>query len=213
MLRNKRNIRLLASFATLLLTASIVGCNGFFVDPTLTSVNITPTTPSIQQGSTQQLTATGTYDDGSTKNITGSAQWTSDDTTIATVSAGGGLVTGVSAGTAGISASSGGISGSTTVTITLANLQSIDVEPSSKSISGSGVQQQYTATGHFTAGGDQDVTEAVTWSVSPSTAATISNTTGSKGLLTTQAVTQSTPVTVTATSGSVTDSATLTITP
>ncbi len=44
-----------------------VGCRGFFVNPTLTTITVGPATPSVQQGSTLQMTATGTFDDvGST---------------------------------------------------------------------------------------------------------------------------------------------------
>ena len=42
--------------------ALAASCNGFFVDPTLTSLAVTPTSASLIQGNTQQLTATGTYD-------------------------------------------------------------------------------------------------------------------------------------------------------
>ena len=38
--------------------------------PTLTSIAVTPANPSISTGTTQQFTATGTYSDQSTQNIT-----------------------------------------------------------------------------------------------------------------------------------------------
>ena len=44
---------------------------------TLVSIAITPPTPSIALGTTQQLTATGTYADNSTQNLTTSVTWAS----------------------------------------------------------------------------------------------------------------------------------------
>ena len=70
----------------------MVGCKGFFVNPTLTSLAIGPSSPTITKSQTQQMSATGTYDDGSTKDLTGRATWTSSDSSCATINANG-LVT------------------------------------------------------------------------------------------------------------------------
>jgi hypothetical protein len=83
---------------------------------TLTSVVISPSNPIVGTQSTLQLTATGTFSDGTTLAVTGAARWTSSNTAVATVSATG-LVTGVSNGTATISASIGGVTGSVTATV------------------------------------------------------------------------------------------------
>ena len=77
---------------------------------TLVSIAVTPANPSIAKGTTQQFTATGTYSDSSTANITSSVTWGSGTTATATISAGG-LATGVAAGTSTINATSGTISG------------------------------------------------------------------------------------------------------
>lgn len=201
----KRNVVL--GFAVLLSIALAVSCNGFFVNPTLTGITVTPPTPSVQQGTTLQMTATGSYNDGSIKTLTGGVTWTSSDATIATASSSG-IVTGVVAGTATISASSGIATGSTTVTVTFNNLVSITVSPQSISLT-PGQTQKYTATGNFSSGSPQDISNQVQWTTNPSTAALIDTT----GLLTAQQVTQSTTVTVTATSGTIVDSATVTINP
>ncbi|HVO81907.1 MAG TPA: Ig-like domain-containing protein [Terriglobales bacterium] len=211
MLSTKRKLQLLAAFTALLLLAVAVGCTGFFVNPALTTITISPPTPSIEEGKTLQLTATGTYDDGSTKTITGDVSWSSNDESTATVNAG--LVTGVAAGTTTITASSvTGVTGSTSVTITLANLLSIDVEPQNLSL-GPNLTQNYTATGHFSSGPDKDITTQVTWTTDNTSAATISNTAPNQGLLTTLQVSQNTTVKVRATSGTVFGEATLTVTP
>ena len=44
---------------------------------TLVSIAVTPANPSIAKGTTQQFTATGTYSDSSTANITSSVTWSS----------------------------------------------------------------------------------------------------------------------------------------
>src|SRR4029077_10571515 len=84
----KRNLRILATFAALSLLALAAGCRGFFVNPTLTSVTVAPTSASIIQGGTQQINATGNYNDGSTKDLTGSAMCTKPASAVATVSKG-----------------------------------------------------------------------------------------------------------------------------
>ena len=112
----ERNLRILATLAALFVLALAAGCRGFFVNPTLTSINVVPTSATIIEGGTQQINATGNFNDGSTKDLTGSASWTSSATDIATVSKGG-LVTAASTissppGTAIITATSGTITAS-----------------------------------------------------------------------------------------------------
>ena len=84
---------------------------------TLSSIAVTPASPSIAVGADQQFTATGTFSDASTQNLTGTATWGSQTTGVATISAGG-LAQGVSAGTSTISAVQSGITGSTVLTVT-----------------------------------------------------------------------------------------------
>jgi hypothetical protein len=176
----------------------IVGCKGFFIGPTLTTVTLAPSTPSVAVGKTQQMTATGTYDNSSTETITDTAGWASSDVTIATVSSTG-LVTGVASGSVTISATSGGVSGSTTVNVTVANLASISITPASQSIS-SGATQQYTAIGILQNGTTVDLTSSVTWSSSNTAVATID----SAGLATAQSVSSTGTTDITAKSGSIT---------
>jgi hypothetical protein len=80
-------------------------------EPVLVSVAITPRPAATGVGIAQQLNATGTYSDSSTKNITTDATWTSDTPTIATVGSTTGVATGVSIGSAKISATVGSVSG------------------------------------------------------------------------------------------------------
>jgi len=74
---------------------------------------------------TVQFTATATYPDGSTVNITGEATWNSSDTGVATINVEG-LATGVGEGTAEITATLDGETSNTvtlTVTVPAAGLQ------------------------------------------------------------------------------------------
>ena len=50
--------------------------------PSLTSLQISPGASSLATGGSQQFTASGKYSDGSSKDLTTSAQWTSSDTTV-----------------------------------------------------------------------------------------------------------------------------------
>src|SRR5882672_1160484 len=111
-----KQVKKVTWFPAILLLVVLSGCDGFFVDPTLTDIAVAPPTPSLLQNSTLQMTAAGTYDDGNTKTITGTALWSTSDATVAAISKGGTL-TGVGPGTASITASSGSVSGSTTVVI------------------------------------------------------------------------------------------------
>ena len=63
-----------------------------------------------------QFTAIGTFDDGSSKNVTGSVAWSSTAPNIASMSSGG-LAAGVAPGVTTITASSGSIHGTTSLTI------------------------------------------------------------------------------------------------
>ena len=77
--------------------------------PTLASIAVTPTNPTIQVGATQQFTATGTYSDGTAQNLTSQVTWASTSPAVAAIIANSGLATGVGVGTSAISASLGGI--------------------------------------------------------------------------------------------------------
>jgi hypothetical protein len=79
---------------------SLGGCHGFFVDPILQSLSISPANPNLVVGATQQLTATGVNDDGSTTNNV-TATWTSATPSVASITSGG-LATALTAGTSTI---------------------------------------------------------------------------------------------------------------
>jgi len=171
-------------------------------------IAVTPANPSIVLGTTEQFTATGTYTDSSTKDLTSTAVWSSDTTTTATIDSTG-LAHSIGSGTARITAAVGAVSEMTTITVTPAALMSIAVTPSSPSIP-LGTTQAFTATGNYADGSTQDLTSSVHWSTSDGTVATISNASGTYGVASSVAVGS---VTITAASGGISGTAQLSITP
>jgi hypothetical protein len=170
----------------------------------LVSIAVTPANPSIAKGATQQFTATGTYSDGSTQNLTNSVSWTSSNTSLSTIS-NTGLASGVGPGSSTIQATSGSVTGSTTLNVTAATvLSSIAVTPTNPSIA-KGSTQQFTATGRYSDGSTQNLTNSVSWTSSNTSVGTISNTGLASGVGPGSS-------TIQATSGSVTGSTTLTVT-
>ncbi|MBI3748934.1 MAG: Ig-like domain-containing protein [Chloroflexi bacterium] len=142
------------------------------VPPVITSIDVTPTTPTIPNGTDRQFTATGTYSDGSTADITGSAIWASATPAVATIG-GTGLAHAVGQGTSSISASLDGVSGSTLLTVGPPTLVSIAVTPSKSSIP-AGANQQFTATGSYSDASTLDLSASVSWASANSSVATIS---------------------------------------
>ena len=168
----------------------------------LVSIAVNASHASLPLGSTGQLTATGTFTDSSTKDITGSATWTSAAPGVVAV-ANGGTVTAKSTGAAAVSASSSGITGSTNLSVSAAALVSLEV--SSKSVAlPVGDTLQLGAMGTFTDGSLQDLTSSVNWTSSSPGVATVQSSGMVTGLATGSA-------TVTASSGNVKAVETLTI--
>jgi len=177
--------------------------NGGTQPPTLKSIAVTPANPSAAAGTTVQFTATGTYSDNSTKNITGSVTWASATPAVASINSAG-LATAVAVGSSAISATSGSISGSTTLTVTAATLKSIAVTPASPSAT-VGTTVPFTATGTYSDNSTRNITTAVTWASGTPAAATIN----ASGVATAVAAGSST---ISATSAGVSGSTTLTVT-
>ena len=141
--------------------------------PTLTSIAVTPANPSITKGATEQFTATGTYSDSSTANITSQVTWASGTTADATITSGG-LATGVAAGSSTITATLGSVSGNTKLTVTAPTLTSIAVTPANPSIT-KGATEQFTATGTYSDSSTANITSSVTWASGTTSVATITS--------------------------------------
>lgn len=205
MLTAKRKWLLLSAF-TVLLSLTGAGCRGFFVNPKLTGLTVTPASLNLQIGASQQLVATGNYDDGSTKSLNGSSTtWSSADPTHVSVSTGG-VATGVAGTTSGvaITATNGGFTGSTTVTV---GATTITITCNSCS-SGNTIS--------ITTQGSNPVTftsnVAANWTSSNSSIINISTTNSTTGSGTLGGVTGTVTITATAASGSGTGTINITVT-
>lgn len=82
----------------------------------LVSIAVSPAARSVGKGKSLQLTATGTYSDGSQRDLTALATWSTSSAAVVSVSATG-LVTGVDHGSADIRATAGTVSGSAAITV------------------------------------------------------------------------------------------------
>jgi trimeric autotransporter adhesin len=201
MARNSQTLyyRLCALFLLLILA----GCSNFFIgNNDVASFTISPLNTSIKPAATQQFSASGIFGDGSTRDITSTATWTSSNSAIATIDANG-LATAVALGSTTITATDSGMKQSTTLTVSNRVVSSITISPANTTVV-SGGTQQFVATATFSDNSTQDVTTSATWSSSNTAAATITTT----GLVT--GITTGT-TTITATFSGVTASTTLTV--
>jgi trimeric autotransporter adhesin len=154
----------------------------------LVSVAVTRAVPSVPVGLTDAFTATGTYTNGTSQDLTAVVTWTSSDAAVASVSnasGSAGVATGATPGTTTIGASEAvtGIAGAAPLTVTPARLISVSVTPAAATVA-VGATQQLTATGSYTDATRQDLTAIVTWTSSEPAAAEVSNASGSNGLTT-----------------------------
>jgi hypothetical protein len=87
----------------------------------LSSISLAPVNPRLFMGNSLQLTAFGTYSDGTSHDVSTQVTWSSSNssTSVATVDSGG-LATAVAAGSTTITAASGNVWGTTILTVTVA---------------------------------------------------------------------------------------------
>jgi hypothetical protein len=168
-LKNQK-LRLFGALAALATLALAISCRGFFVNPTVNSIVISPTNPTVPLGGTLQMHAFGTNDDGSSAgDITSKVLWSSDNASISVST--GGLLTGVS-----ISSTPANISAafqlaspqSTTANVCIEGGTNFQILPKNATVA----QNTAFPGGGYTASidvstGTLDVTTAVQWSVTP----------------------------------------------
>jgi uncharacterized protein YjdB len=184
----KRYTKIIVCSAGFLGAALLAGCGGGGDqgrDPILgvpaadlISVAVTPATPSVAIGATQQFTATAVYSDGSARDVTRIAAWNSATLAVATVNATSGIAVGVNPGSSVITAAFEGKNGATTLTVLQAKLVSIAVAPATQVLN-VGNSQQYLAIGTFDNNTTRDITAVSTFaSASPAVATIVANGTG-----------------------------------
>jgi hypothetical protein len=159
-------------------SGSVSGSTAVTVTPaTLVSLAVTPALPTVSKGTTRQFTATGSYSDGSVRDLTTSVVWSSSVLTVAAISnAGGseGLATGLTGGVSAISARLGAITASTSLTVSASSLASITITPVNPTVA-KGTGQAFAAVGTYSDSTTQDLTSSVTWNSSDNAVATIGN--------------------------------------
>jgi subtilisin family serine protease len=155
----------LVSFAmttTLALLASGCGGGSGGGEPrTLTSIALGPAVITVARGATLQLSAIGSYSDGSGADLSASATWTSSDATVATVSSTG-LLTGIGNGATRIQAASGGVAGTRDASVTGPAATTVAVTPATADIIAGGTLP-LKAQATYADGTTEDVTARVTW--------------------------------------------------
>ncbi|MBX7097133.1 MAG: Ig-like domain-containing protein [Myxococcaceae bacterium] len=122
-------------------TATFQGLSGTssvnVFDSPLKTLSVTPPMATVAKGIVQPFTATGTYADGHTADLTATAVFSASPANVASVSnaAGSrGLATGLSAGTATITASVGAVSGSAQLQVLPQGYKSLEVQPAVLSV-------------------------------------------------------------------------------
>jgi hypothetical protein len=163
----------------------LVGC----LSNSLTSLQVLPLTgtATVSVGQTSQFQALAGFTKSghasTTTDVTTQAKWVSSNPAVATINSGG-LVTGVSVGTAGITASMQGAFGIVTdtsnITVTAATggriLSALTVTPGSQTITSTGQTAQLIAIGTYTAAPlTQNLSATATWSSSNVQVATVNS--------------------------------------
>jgi Big-like domain-containing protein len=102
---------------------SVSGSTTLTVTDSLTSIAVSPSSITLNVGAQQTFTATGSYQDGTTSDITALVVWSSSNTNVLTIVASGtgaGTATAVAVGTVTVTATENGINGTATATVTKA---------------------------------------------------------------------------------------------
>lgn len=140
----------------------------------LSQLVVLPLTTTVAVGATTQLSAQGSYADGSSADLSDQAAWRSSDPDVATVNDVG-LVAAVGYGSAMISASLGGIAGSATVDVPddgEVSVRAITLRPSSVELE-PGESAELTAEATYANGSTRPVSDRVTWQSSDPAVVTV----------------------------------------
>ena len=142
-----KRLPLTLAFGVLVAVAIGAGCNGFFVGPTLTSITINPTSPSVQVGDTATLSAYGVNNQGQGSYLTSGVSWSSSDASVvvftdncgkgidtcASETSGSATVEGLALGSSTITATAESVTNTTTATVYM-QISEIGIEPQTASV-------------------------------------------------------------------------------
>jgi hypothetical protein len=142
---------------------------------------------SIGPGSSHKFTAIGTFSDGTTQNITQSVTWTSTNSGVATVNdtlgTNKGTASALSSGSTSISASLNGVTGSANLNVISATLVSLSIDNGGSNSMAQGTSKPLRAIATYSDGTTLDVTSSVAWSSANAGTASVSNASGTEGLV------------------------------
>ena len=182
MRRKSVTLQLIGISLITLLIAGLAGCSVNFGGssssgggPKLDQIAVTPSGAGLPVGATEQFVATGTYSNGSQKNISSTVTWSSTPTGLITIDSTG-KGTAAATGQVTITATLSSVSGSAPLTVNSATLVSVTVNPI-----GPGVEtaktQQFAATANYSDNSHFDVTSdsKTLWTATTSTVASISS--------------------------------------
>ncbi len=153
----------------------------------LSSMTVTPAGVGLPKGAARAFRATGTFTDGSTRDLTDTATWTSTNSSVLVVSNANGTrgqATGANVGRAFVEASQDALTGAAAVNVTAAELVALDIRPVNPILTRSFATLQFQVVGRFTDATEVDLTSLATWTSSKPEVAGISNASGSQGLAT-----------------------------
>ncbi len=146
---------------------------------TLSSLVVSPDAVQVHAGLTLQLSARGTFSDGTERDLTQEVEWTSSDEAIATISNDDnarGLLRGLAQGAVTVRVKKGEITGERAGTIDPAQLTALAIEGATDGEQlARGATKALVARGTFTDDSSSAVTSELTWRSSDTAIATVSN--------------------------------------
>lgn len=200
--------------------AGISGSTNLWVGGgTLTAIALTPSAPKLAKGSNTRLAATGSFSNGTTREITGVVDWSVGNDSFATIAPPNGQLAWLTTLAATpalapttIKAQFGTIATTTPLEVTAATLVpgGLTLLPTSRNLTVGG-SARFTLTGNFDDGSSQELTASADWSSSDGTIVEARNSGLDKGRVVGLQTTTS-PLTVTAAFGGQSVAATATVT-
>lgn len=160
----------------LVAAAVLVGCSSEKSSATVKSLRISPESITLAVGIGAEVSATATFSDGSTRDVTREASWSSADAAVGTVAADAGgapQVRALAKGQTTLRATFADVSAQVRLDVTEATAVSLAVEPKPLALS-VGITRQLTATATFSDGGSRGLTQDLTWSSSDEAVASVS---------------------------------------
>lgn len=130
----------------------------------LVALAVDPPAAALPAGTRRAFTATGTYSDGTTRDLTASAAWATSAGAVLELPAGAapGEVRGLAAGAATLTATQDGHQASAAISVTAPALVELRVEPPAASVP-VGLATAFTATGVYSDGSTAPLTAEVLW--------------------------------------------------